>query len=236
MSHAASGERVRLELHAKGGRAVLVDADDSSDAEFDAAQLGLPESLVTSLHEWARVAGTVIGDSDTGASNTGASNTGASNTGASGADGSAELVSRRGRQLAVRLAVETGGEVGYADPVSGQIARIGSTRTSRTANGQVPSRPRAFGNPLAPPPTPWATGLAVSAIVAALMTVALTVVTVGLSTVNVYLAVGVNLAVAAGFAPSIWLGRRVLVWRWVGFGVAAGIAASWIALLLSLLG
>lgn len=231
MSHPASGERVRLELHAKGGRAVLVDADDSSDAELDAAQLGLPESLVTSLHEWARVAGTVIGDSDPGASNTGASN-----AGASGADGSAELVSRRGRQLAVRLAVETGGEVGYADPVSGQIARIGSTRTSRTANGQVPNRPRAFGGPLAPPPTPWATGLTVSAIVAALMTVALTVVTVGLATVNAFLAVGVNLAVAAGFAPSIWLGRRVLVWRWVGFGVGAGIAASWIALLLSLLG
>ncbi len=44
-----------------------------------------------------------------------------------------------------------------------------------------------------------------------------------------------NLLVAAGLAPSIWLGRATPIWRWVAYGTAVGIILAWITLLLSLL-
>ncbi|MGH2843054.1 MAG: DUF2537 domain-containing protein [Solirubrobacteraceae bacterium] len=66
-------------------------------------------------------------------------------------------------------------------------------------------------------PTPWATGLTVSVVVAAIVVIAL-------------------LSLAQGLAPAMWLGRATLIWRWVAYGTAAGIAATWSALLLSLLG
>jgi hypothetical protein len=46
----------------------------------------------------------------------------------------------------------------------------------------------------------------------------------------------VNLLVAAGMSPSIWLGRSTPVWRWIAHGTAAGIILTWLGLLLSLLG
>ena len=44
-----------------------------------------------------------------------------------------------------------------------------------------------------------------------------------------------NLLVAAGLAPSIWLGRVTPIWRWVAFGTATGILLTWLTLLVSLL-
>ena len=84
------------ELHARSGRAVLV---RGGGTEHDPARLRLPEALVTALHEWAGVAELV-------------------QTGESAQTG--EIVSRRGRQLAMRIAAETGGRIGYADPFSGE--------------------------------------------------------------------------------------------------------------------
>lgn len=45
-----------------------------------------------------------------------------------------------------------------------------------------------------------------------------------------------NLLVAAGLTPSIWLARSTPIWRWIGYGTAAGIVLTWLALLLALLG
>jgi hypothetical protein len=57
----------------------------------------------------------------------------------------------------------------------------------------------------------------------------------GLATVGIWPVVLANLLVAGGLAPSIWLARATPIWRWIAYGTAAGIALTWIALLLSLL-
>ncbi|GAA2337829.1 DUF2537 domain-containing protein [Saccharopolyspora halophila] len=179
----------------------------SADEEYDPGRLKLPGSLVSALHEWAGVAESVR----------------------SVESADAELVSRRGEHLAKLLAAETGGRVDYVDPLSGAVEHIGRSRSATAIQrGGVPIAPVA--------PTPWGTGLTVSAIVAALVTVILVAVTRGLGDVSAVLAVFVNIGVAAGFAPSIWLGRHVPVWRWVAYGTALGIVLSWVAGLLSLLG
>lgn len=194
------------ELRARSGRAVLA---RSADEEYDPGRLKLPGSLVSALHEWAGVAESLRA--------------------AESESADAELVSSRGRHLATLLATETGGRVDYVDPLSGSVDHIGRSRSATAIQrGGVPIAPVA--------PTPWATGLTVSAIVAALVAVILVAVTQGLGDVSAVLAVFVNLGVAAGFAPSIWLGRRVPVWRWVAYGMALGIVLSWAADLLSLLG
>ncbi|MER7013967.1 DUF2537 domain-containing protein [Saccharopolyspora sp. NPDC000359] len=193
------------ELHARSGRAVLV---RDAEQEVDPSRLRLPDSLVEALHEWAHVAEAAHAE-DTAAADL-------------------ELISQRGRQLAMRLAAETGGQVGYLDPLSGRVARIGRPR---------PAAPRRYAVPVPPDePTPWGPGLVVSTIVGAIATITLVVVTDGLADVSGVLATVVNLAVAAGFAPSIWLGRHIAVWRWVAYGTAAGIVLAWLALLVSLLG
>jgi hypothetical protein len=204
----------RWELHARSGRAVLVGTSEREAGEVDPARLELPNTLVEALHEWAHVVDTVT------------------RNGNSTSEANAEVVSQRGHQLAIRLAVETGGEVGYVDPLSGEVNRVGRQRPNRSASPAA----RRRGIRRRPGPTPWATGLTVSAIIGAIVVIALVVVTLGLAEVNVLLAAAVNLAVVAGLAPSIWLGRRVLVWRWVAFGTAGGIVLAWIALLLSALG
>jgi Protein of unknown function (DUF2537) len=85
-------------------------------------------------------------------------------------------------------------------------------------------------------PTPWATGLTVSAMTAVIVGIALFSLSQGLATVGVWPVVLANLLVAAGLAPSMWLARATPIWRWVAHGTAAGILLTWITLLLSLLG
>jgi hypothetical protein len=84
-------------------------------------------------------------------------------------------------------------------------------------------------------PTPWATGLTVSAVAAAIVGVALLSLSQALASNGVRAVVLANVLVAAGLTPSLWLGRATPIWRWVAYGTAAGIVATWIALLLSLL-
>lgn len=128
------------------------------------------------------------------------------------------LASNRGRQLAARVAGHAGVIVGYADPVEGGIE---------------PIRP---ASDTAAEPTPWATGLTVSAVAATVAVVMLVALTEALAETSRWLSALAAVLVAAGLAPSIWLLRAVPVWRWVAFGVAAGIGCGWLVLLLSLLG
>lgn len=181
-----------LELRARDGRAVLVFW--GSTEEVRPENLRLPDGLAADLHEWAQVAGAVR------------------RAGAAGGE-AGTLVSRRGRQLADRLAASTGTRVGYADPVRGGIEVL------------LPGEP-----------TPWATGLAVSALVAVLAAVAVLALSTALAGISPWLAVLGNLLVAAGLAPSVWFARTLLVWRWVALGVAAGVLLAWVALLLGTLG
>lgn len=126
------------------------------------------------------------------------------------------LASSRGRQLATRVAGHAGVVVGYTDPVEGGLELIGP------------------GTDAAAEPIPWATGLTISAVAATIAL--LTLVGLADAMASWWLSALVAVLVAAGLAPSIWLLRVVPVWRWVAYGVAAGIGGGWLVLLLSLLG
>ncbi|GAA4851968.1 DUF2537 domain-containing protein [Saccharopolyspora rosea] len=208
-----AGTATTWQLRARSGRAVLV---RGADREVEPERLRLPEPLVAALNEWAQVVDEIH----------------AGPASDPGADSTAEQVSLRGRQLAKRLAAHTGVEIGYVDPLTGAVIGVG-----RRSAHAVTREHRGVVQPVAPVrPTPWGPGLTVSAIVAAIVSVTLVVVTLGLADVSVVLGVVVNLAVAAGFAPSIWLGRNLPVWRWVAYGTGGGVVLAWIALILSLLG
>ena len=48
--------------------------------------------------------------------------------------------------------------------------------------------------------------------------------------VNVVVAVAINLVAVVGSAPTVWRWRATPVWRWVVYGLAAGVALAWIGL------
>lgn len=85
-------------------------------------------------------------------------------------------------------------------------------------------------------PTPWATGLTVSAFAASVVLAAVVSLIRGLGEVAWWLGALGLLVVTAGLAPSIWLSRHTPLWRWLSYGVAAGLALSWAIALLSVLG
>jgi hypothetical protein len=82
-------------------------------------------------------------------------------------------------------------------------------------------------------PTPWATGLVLTVFAALVVGVAVWVLAAGLSDRPV-IAILVNLLVAGGLAPAIWLSRGLPVLRWLGAGAAAGIVIGWISAVLML--
>jgi len=79
-------------------------------------------------------------------------------------------------------------------------------------------------------PVPWATGLALAAFSALVVAVAVWVLSAGLAGSPV-LAVGVNLLVAGGLAPAMWLSRGLPVLRWIALGSAVGVLAGWVCAL-----
>ena len=79
-------------------------------------------------------------------------------------------------------------------------------------------------------PTPWATGLLVTAMVAALTTVGVFAFGAALLQVNVVVAVAINLIAVVGSAPTVWRWRATPVWRWVVYGLAAGVTLAWAGL------
>ncbi|WP_019855620.1 DUF2537 domain-containing protein [Actinopolyspora mortivallis] len=207
--NSAAREEPELELRAGRGGAVLVDTVEWLGLSPE--HLGVSAELAAALGEWAEVIERM-------------------RRGELAAEEVGPVVARRGERLAARLATETGEPIGYRDPVGGQLRRVappGHGRGAGRGHEEVsPSRAAV----------PWRTGLTVSALTSALVAVSLVVVSLGIGEVSPVLAVVINLAVACGFAPSIWLGRRVPVWRWTVLGLACGIGISWVVLPLSLLG
>lgn len=187
-----------IQLRANGDRAVLMDGD--SEAVTEPGRLPLGTELTDALHEWAKVAA-AVSRAEPGA--------------AAGA-----VVSRRGLQLAGRVATSLGVSVRYVDPLSGDESVV--EPVSKPVPVPRPPRPRE--------PVPWLTGLTVS--VASLALTVITVVTLASTLAETYslLAVASNVVITLGLLPSVWLIHRQQIWRWVAYGVTAGIALAWLAL------
>ncbi|MGB5112850.1 MAG: DUF2537 domain-containing protein [Mycobacterium sp.] len=79
--------------------------------------------------------------------------------------------------------------------------------------------------------TPWGTGLTVAGFVAAVVGVALVVLSLGLVRIHPLLAVGLNLVAVGGLAPTVWGWRRLPVWRWFVLGSGVGVALGWVTVL-----
>lgn len=187
-----------IQLRANGERAVLV--GDDGVAVTEPGRLPLGTELTDALHEWAKVAAAVR-RAEPGT--------------AAGA-----VVSRRGLQLAGRVATSLGVVVRYVDPLSGAESVV----------EPVPSPAPAPTPPRPPEPVPWLTGLTVSAASAVVAVV--TVVTLAVTLAETYslLALASNVVVTAGLLPSLWLIHRQPIWRWIAYGVAVGIGVAWLAL------
>jgi Protein of unknown function (DUF2537) len=136
-----------------------------------------------------------------------------------------ELLQRRGRRLAARVAEVLGRPVEYTDPVTGRVEAVDAV---------TDPIPRLAPDPAGP--TPWSTGLAVSGFFAVLVAVGDVALSRAFAEAFGLLWVPANLLVGIGLAPSLLLLRRVPFWRWPAFGTAAGLLAAWVVLLLELLG
>ncbi|WP_158848483.1 DUF2537 domain-containing protein [Saccharothrix deserti] len=207
-----------MELRVQDGRAVLAGRDDAGEREVDPHTLPLGAGLADALHEWAKVADAVL-------------RTDAPSDGAAIA-----LVTRRGHQLAGRLAADMGTPVEYTDPATGELVVVDVPN--------APTEPADTAEPVDEPEaeervpqeeTPWGTGLTVSLITAAVVTFTVFTLSVGLGETSQWLALLANVLVVGGIAPSVWLARNTPVWRWVAYGVVAGVLVAWLSLLLTLL-
>jgi len=79
-------------------------------------------------------------------------------------------------------------------------------------------------------PTPWGTGLTVTAFTAAATGVAIVVLSLGMTRVHPLVAVVLNLIAVGGLAPTLWGWRGMPVRRWFVLGAGVGVACGWIAL------
>jgi hypothetical protein len=206
-----------VELRVQAGRAVLAGESESGELEVDPHTLPLGAGLAEALHEWAKVAEAV-------------QRTNAPADGAAGA-----LVTRRGRQLAGRLAADMGTPVAFADPVTGERHLVDASQSGVRPKIRIPE-------PVAEPdveepvePTPWGTGLTVSVFSGAVAAFMVVTLSLGLGETNRWLALIANVLVVGGITPSMWLARKVIIWRWVAYGVGTGVVLAWFALILTLL-
>ena len=78
--------------------------------------------------------------------------------------------------------------------------------------------------------TPWGTGLTVAAFVAAVTAAAIVVLSMGMTRVNPWVSIALNLVAVGGLAPTLWGWRRIPVRRWFVLGVAVGVTVGWITL------
>ncbi|MFC4002158.1 DUF2537 domain-containing protein [Prauserella oleivorans] len=188
-----------VELRVRGERAVLAGTENGQEA--DPYRFALGPELADALHEWARVSAAVQ---------------------RTGSPEGADVVARRGRQLAGRVADALGVAVSYWDPVADKAFVV----------PPPPPEPRPAPRQCPGEPTPWATGLLVAAFIAVFALVAMLALAGALaSATHGLVAVAAALVVTAGLAPSLWLGRKVPIVRWIVLGAAGGIGLSWIGVL-----
>lgn len=233
-------------LHARDGRAVLAgDAEDNAAPdnrqEVDPHSLAIGADLANALHEWARVADAVARAAAAHAPDEGVDVTESAQDGGRADNAAGDLVSRRGRQLAARVAAVMRTPVNYADPLTGNVVEVPVPLVERAEaephayDGDHEDDPDRIEPPAGPAePTPWATGITVSIVTSILMLLVVVALSLALGEASRWLALIANLVIAVGLAPSVWLARNALVWRWVAYGVVAGIGVAWIALLFTL--
>jgi hypothetical protein len=202
-----------MELRAVGERAVLVGHDGTAEREVDPATLALDADLAEALHEWAKVASAVRRSSPS----------------SDDAGPAASVISRRGLQLAARLAESMGRPVSYLDPLTGEVTVVDPPVEEDAEDEPAPAPDRWPAEPTGEP-SPWLTGLTVSAFIFVLVLFAVLTLAVTLGATNPLLAVASNVVVTAGLLPSVWLVRQTPIWRWIAYGVAAAIAVGWLAL------
>ncbi|MBO0848549.1 MAG: DUF2537 domain-containing protein [Pseudonocardia sp.] len=82
-------------------------------------------------------------------------------------------------------------------------------------------------------PTPWATGLTAAAIIAVVIGVIDAILSTALEVSFGWVWIPANLVIGIGLAPSIWLLRRMPFWRWIAYGVAAGLITAWLTLIIA---
>ena len=122
-------------------------------------------------------------------------------------------------------------------PTGSRPTAIGPTVSRPTAIGPVPPlSPLARPLPEPPGPTPWGSGLLIAAFVAVFLTIADVALCRGFAEAFGWLWIPANLLVGVGLAPSLWLLRRIPLWRWPALGAAVGLTASWVVLVLAMLG
>jgi hypothetical protein len=136
-----------------------------------------------------------------------------------------EVVRRRGRLLASRVADVLGHPVDFIDPTTGVVESVPASAT------------HPLGTPTGRPgSTPWTTGLTVAGFAAVFVTMGDVALSRAFADAFGLLWVPANVLVGIGLAPSLYLLRHVPFWRWPALGTAAGLAVAWLILLLDLLG
>lgn len=193
-------------MEAAGGRVVLGDRRPEDPP--------LPDELQAALRQWAVFA--VAADR-------------------SGVAAERDLVRRRGRQLASRVAVLRGRPVQYVDPTSGVVESVRAVvPVPRVAPGGGHRNPAPAPEP--PAPVPWSTGLAVALFFAVLVAIGDVVLSTAFAEAFGLLWLPANLLVGLGLAPSLYLLRAVTFWRWVALGATVGLGVAWVVLLVGMLG
>lgn len=202
-----------MELRIRGERVVLKGHGDAYTREIDPHSLALGTELADALHEWARVAAAVRRAADNGEPGE-----------------AAPVVGRRGYQLALRVATVMGTPVHYVDPVTDDIFVVAPLPPEERAPSLVH---RLFGShEIGTEPTPWGTGLVVSAFVAVVVTTAMLALAVALAAeTSGWVVLAAAVVVTAGLSPSLWLTRRTPIVRWVALGAAAGCVLAWFGVL-----
>lgn len=210
-----------MELRLRGDRPVLAEGDEAADRAPESVPLDA--ELSTALNEWARVAAAVSRAAKGESPNLGEPS-----------EEAVAVVSRRGHQLAGRIASQMRQPVFYRDPVT-------EVTTVVVPAGDVtrPRRGRHAGGPFseaAGEPTPWGTGLAVAGVFALMVFFGLLALVATLAAeTSGWIALGATVIFSVGIMPSLWIGRKVPVVRWLCYGTAAGLVLTWVGLLFVLL-
>ena len=120
--------------------------------------------------------------------------------------------------------VTRGGDVAVGDGVAEDLtADDDAIVDAPTGEWRWVAEWRASGEPV-----PWAPGLTLSIFTLVVVASAIYVLTAGVADTP-WLALGLNLVVAGGIGPQLWLARGIPVLRFVAWGAAFGVLVGWLA-------